>query len=522
MVHRFNMQSSLLSLAATALFLFLFHSPLTAQRSLTLIYPNGGETFTGDETIEVRWTATGFDADERVELEYSLDGGGQWRNIDKATAGAGRIAWQVPNRPSGTVLARVSSRDGDISDVSDNTFEIAENPLDRTLMITPNGGETLTSGETFTLEWQLPLDAIEGKLEFSTDFGMTWQEVITLPASVTRYNWKVPEVTEAISTAIMRISVAEAPDHFDQSDAPFTLQPASVQQPSLHVIFPDGGESFPQDTVIAIEWEATNVPGEVEVEYSPDQGITWNGIGKTLAGIGGIAWKIPGKGTVAGLIRVRTEDRSVEDRSDNPFTIREKDDVILEPVTLLSPNGGEEWIEGESRTITWNAPADMRTGRLAYTTDGGGTWADIKEVTPSDGSYLWRVPHVADLPVTTMKVRITDTEHPTRTAESATDFTVAPVSSLSIFTPEEDSPIDLCLYPNPARTELRIDLAGTGESGFTVQLSTLQGKEVRRIDIGKGKGPFRLDVSDLPVGVYTCVIRTPGHPGIGKQVLIYR
>ncbi|MGE3801845.1 MAG: T9SS type A sorting domain-containing protein [Candidatus Kapaibacterium sp.] len=515
----FNVRTFFLLIGLTVL---TSQTPLLAQGSFTLLFPNGGETFTGDETIEVTWTATGFDPGERVELEYSVDGGSQWRNIGRSTAGAGRLAWQVPNRPSTTVLARISNRDGDISDVSNSFFEIAENPLDRTLMIAPNGGEILTTGETFVVEWQLPLDAIEATLEFSTDFGFTWSEVATVPATPARYSWTVPDLgAQEVSSAVMRVSITEAPDHFDESDAPFTIRAKAVQEATLKVIFPNGGESFPQDSTIAIQWEATAIPNEVTVEYSPDEGITWNGIGTTLASIGGIAWKTPNKGTTTGLIRVKTKDGSVEDRSNATFIIREKDDIILEPVILLSPNGGEEWIEGEEYAITWNPPADMVAARLAYTSDGGATWNTIDDVDATTGSYQWVVPYISDEPINTVMVRITDTEHPTRVAQSANHFTVFPPAMLSVH--PSLLPGTFAIYPNPATADLVVDCSGIEASSITFELVDLQGRHLRSTEeeIVNGRIVMHLDVEDLPAGIYTCVLRSP--EAIWKQqILIYR
>ena len=312
--------------ARTAGLVFLFlpflGSPLVAQRDLKLIYPNGGEVFTAGEIVQVEWTSTGFDPGERVELEYSTDGGSDWRNIDKTTAGAGGLSWEVPNRPSTTAMVRISSRDGDISDASDSFFEIKENPLDRTLMIAPNGGEVMTSGDEFLVQWQVPLDAIEATVELSTDFGITWTEVGTFPAAIAEYRWQVPErSSEEITSAVMRVSVTEAPDHFDISDAPFTIRPKATEQPSLTLTFPNGGEKFVQDTTLVVRWNSTNIPGDVEVEYSPDNGVTWKGIGTVFAPVGAVSWKTPGEETTTGLIRVRTKDGVIEDRSNSTFFI---------------------------------------------------------------------------------------------------------------------------------------------------------------------------------------------------------
>jgi hypothetical protein len=65
-------------------------------------------------------------------------------------------------------------------------------------------------------------------------------------------------------------------------------------------------------------------------------------------------------------------------------------------LTLTSPNGGEVWIEGSLRAITWTSPAesglDAGTVTLEWSADNGASWTKIAEGEPDDGTYLWSVP----------------------------------------------------------------------------------------------------------------------------------
>lgn len=73
-------------------------------------------------------------------------------------------------------------------------------------------------------------------------------------------------------------------------------------------------------------------------------------------------------------------------------------------VTLTSPNGGESWAGGSTRSITWTSTG-VTNVKLEYTLNGS-TWSTITASTSaSAGSYAWTVPGSAS---TTAKVRVTD------------------------------------------------------------------------------------------------------------------
>jgi hypothetical protein len=79
-------------------------------------------------------------------------------------------------------------------------------------------------------------------------------------------------------------------------------------------------------------------------------------------------------------------------------------------ITLLSPNGGENWAVGTTHNITWTS-VNVDNLNLDYSTDNGSTWNSIAtSVTANAGSYLWTIPnHVTD----ECRVRISDALHST-------------------------------------------------------------------------------------------------------------
>jgi len=488
--------------------------------TITVTYPNGGETLTIGDMTQVTWSAG--DVSGEVEIEYTVDGS-RWRGIDKAPASAGSVSWNVPNKESRIARVRVSTKDGSAADESDGTFEIVPNPLDATIMIAPNGGELWTEGETHPIVWQAPLDAIEVLLELSTDSGITWSPVATRPATPAKLDWTVPHITDApVASCMMKVSVAEAPDHFDASDAPFTIvpkakDPKDPQPPTdaaLTIVTPNGGERFPVDTTLRIEWTSKNAIGEVTAEYSTDGGTTWSGLGKGDVAVGAMLWKVPNKTGTNALIRVLGANGSFGDTTDGPFEIY----AITHPqpdkiAVVIAPNGGETWNEGETGTITWQMPDGTTQVTIALSTDDGATWTTIGTAPATPTEFPWMIPHLSDSIITTARIKVSSTDKPDIIDVSNGVFTIVPAKSTPSLAVTVDGSLDApttSAYPNPCAgtTELRWLQQRTDE--IVIRLFDVNGRAVRTVRSGRREeGPQRetISVDDLPRGAYIYEIR---------------
>ncbi|MBN1763733.1 MAG: hypothetical protein JW860_00610, partial [Sedimentisphaerales bacterium] len=99
---------------------------VTFQEQLIEVqYPNGGELLLSENAYELIWTS---DASiEGVVLEYSLDAGATWSDVDAQNTGNdGSYEWEVPAVESDQCLVRVSdANDPTMYDVSDVVFTVA-------------------------------------------------------------------------------------------------------------------------------------------------------------------------------------------------------------------------------------------------------------------------------------------------------------------------------------------------------------------------------------------------------------
>lgn len=94
-----------------------------AQKSISVLSPNGGESFTAGSNITVSWKQTGM---ANVFLDYTSDNGLSWNTLAfNTSAPKGSYLWTVP--PINTKQARIRIRDinfSNIEDVSDAVFSI--------------------------------------------------------------------------------------------------------------------------------------------------------------------------------------------------------------------------------------------------------------------------------------------------------------------------------------------------------------------------------------------------------------
>ncbi len=100
---------------------------------------------------------------------------------------------------------------------------------------------------------------------------------------------------------------------------------ASAHAPKVHVLFPNGGQSF-GDGTIPVQWEGSDEDGDeltYNVQYSRDGGLTWNALAVALSGTNLVVDFNQLGGTASGLIRVRVSDgfNQAEDVSDAVFSV---------------------------------------------------------------------------------------------------------------------------------------------------------------------------------------------------------
>lgn len=108
------------------------------------------------------------------------------------------------------------------------------------------------------------------------------------------------------------------------------------------------------------------------------------------------------------------------------------DNVAPAPsIAVLTPNGGEQWMQGTNQNITWNS-ANI-TGNVKIELVGTNP-SVIAASAPNTGTYAWAIP-VAQTPGTDYKVKISSVSAPTVFDQSDNTFTiVAGLAPVAAFT----------------------------------------------------------------------------------------
>ena len=349
--------------------------------ALEIIYPNGGEILTAGSNCEITWEGTG---EGDAVIEYSIDSGGSWTAIAASTPNDGSYDWTVPNDPSENCLIRVSSDDS--SDISDTLFTIVLSPSSPITVTSPNGGERLTAGSTYNITWAGSGDVENVTIEYSIDSGNTWQSVVPVTVNNGNYSWIVPG-TPAINCLVRIIAgdTDEAPS--DISDGEFSIVPPSSA--IITVISPNGGEQLEVGFIYNITWNCTG-PGEinyVKIECSTNSGNTWTEIIDSTANNGSYAWTVFDSISDHCLVRVSDVEGNVSDTGNSEFSI-----IPPPTITVISPNGGEQWKVGTTQCITWNSTGDIGRVKIEYSIDNRESWLVIENFAVNNGSFDWKVP----------------------------------------------------------------------------------------------------------------------------------
>ena len=195
----------------------------TIKGSVTVGAPNGGETWIVGANQNITWTRTGSFIN--VKLEYSTNA--FFNELQTVVITASTLAapltyaWTVPDAIGTNLKVRISdAADATVTDVSNGTFTIKG----ALVLTSPNGTETWIVGESRNVTWNRTGSIANAKLEYSTDAGVTYPNVIiaSTGAAAGTYAWTVPN---SIGNQL-RVRVSDVSDAtvLDTSDANFTIK----------------------------------------------------------------------------------------------------------------------------------------------------------------------------------------------------------------------------------------------------------------------------------------------------------
>lgn len=271
----------------------------------------------------------------------------------------------------------------------------------------PNGGEVWSNGETRTITWDntgTPDATVSIQLLRS---GYSPVSIATNIANTGTYSWAITGITEATNYQIKVFSASNN----DTSDQTFTIQSKTIT-----LTAPADGALWGIGDSKSITWTSKNVTGNVRIEISRDGGSSWTDLAASVANSGTYPWTVTGLASPDCRIRVSSvSEPATYDANDASFRIGDRE------ITLRAPNGGEFWIEGESRQVVWDSQYLDGNIRIEMTRDGR-VWSDLAASVADTGVYQWTVTTPTS---TTCKVRVSSVLHPEATDTSQASFTIA-------------------------------------------------------------------------------------------------
>jgi hypothetical protein len=244
-------------------------------------------------------------------------------------------------------------------------------------IISPNGGETYQAGDTLNIRWFDDLvEPIKIEL-FKND--ILYLEIEDNTPSDGIFDWVIPYEETGGPDYKIKITSTQFTTKFDFSDSNFTIITNEVT-----VTSPSAGDNWQAGTSHTITWVA-NFDDNVFVTLFKG-GSFYRLISSSTENDGSFQWTIAFDeiGDSDYQIRIGSLINSAVSDFSDFFTITPNE------ITVISPNGAEEWYAGTTETITWNSNFTGDVEIQLYKNDS--FHSSIVTSVPNNGSYIWNIP----------------------------------------------------------------------------------------------------------------------------------
>ncbi len=343
--------------------------------SLTLGLPNGGEKWFTGEDHSIVWQSVGDLP--KIKIELSTNNGIDWVTVADSTDNTGVFVWTIPNTFSAQCLIRIQdSKDGSPVDVSDSVFEIAAPPNISALV--PNGGESWQIGTEQNITWSSTNTSGAVNIELSRDNGSSWEELVASTSDEGSWQWNV--IGPSSANCLIRVADADG-DPADVSDSTFAISDI----PDIAITSPTSGDSWMIGTSQQISWTSLNTSGHVRVRLSRDQFASWETLADSLSDEGLFSWIVTEPASNSCVIEISDLDGTPADTSEF-FAVTD-----IPQITVLSPNGGENWQIASQQTISWSSTNGGPNVQIEISRNSGVDWEVLADSTENDGSWQWAV-----------------------------------------------------------------------------------------------------------------------------------
>jgi len=477
-------------------------------QTITILSPNGGENLLVGDIVPINWTWTGVI--DSVKVEYSTNGGGTWTLVETKTLNDSICGWNIPNKPGNSYLVKVTDASNpSILDISDNLFSVTSSIT----VTAPVGGDNWEVGSLHSITWDATSGITDVKLEYSTNSGTNWTNIVTSTPNTGYFPWNIPNKPSS-NTALIRVTDVSNTSVLDMSDL-FSIST------SLTVTSPNGGENWEVGSLQNITWNASSGISNVKIEYSTNGGGSWLSLVASTFNTGVYGWKIPDAPYNTCRIKITdVNNTSITDMSNNNF-------AMTSSINVIYPNGGEIFYVGEEQIISYGASPGISMVKIEYSINNGSTWAPIITA-ENDSSVVWNIPNK---PSTQCFVRISD--NAVTTVYDASDDTFEINTGVKIEEEKNDKPVPKFFsqsqnVPNPFGRETIMRYAIPENCMVILNIYDVSGKKIRTLVQEKEEAGYKIvrwngtdeDGRKLPTGVYFYIIKAGRFSDTKKFILL--
>jgi len=94
-------------------------------------------------------------------------------------------------------------------------------------VLSPNGGETITAGSTYTVRWEAPSNTVKFRLYYSINKGLSWKSITAAYVTGKSYDWRVPTLSSSKKDCLIKVNGYDVNNRlvsYDRSDQPFRIE----------------------------------------------------------------------------------------------------------------------------------------------------------------------------------------------------------------------------------------------------------------------------------------------------------
>jgi hypothetical protein len=170
-------------------------------------------------------------------------------------------------------------------------------------VLSPNGGEIIPAGSTYTVRWGAPSKAVKFKLYYSTNKGYGWKSITANYVTGATYSWAVPTSSSSKKDCLIKVNGYDQYNRlvsYDRSDMPFKIEVVRLNSPN-------GGTAVTPGGPFRVSWttHATRDPvARAKVYFTKDGGTTWKLVDTLEGNPSYYDWLVPNVGSSQCKVRV--------------------------------------------------------------------------------------------------------------------------------------------------------------------------------------------------------------------------